>query len=99
MKNKFKAIRTTVDGITFASKKEANYYVILKLRKKKGEIKDFEMQVPYKFACGVKYILDFRVTENDGSIRYIDVKGVLTPVYKLKKKLMKHEFGIELKEV
>ena len=30
---------------------------------------------------------------------YEDVKGVKTAVYKIKKKLMKHEFGIDITEI
>ena len=91
--------KTVVDGITFPSKKEASYYIYLKDLKKKGEIRDFERQVVYTFASGIKYVLDFRVTEKDGRLTHKDVKGVLTPVYRLKKKLMKHEFNIDIQEV
>lgn len=98
-KNKYGNKRTTIDGVTFASKKEANRYTVLKVLKKTGKVKEFDCQVPYKFASGIKYLLDFKVLWEDGRESYEDVKGVLTPVYKLKKKLMKHEFGIDIKEI
>ena len=46
-KNKYNAKVTEVDGIVFASKAEAAYYNQLKILKKAGEIKDFEMQVKF----------------------------------------------------
>lgn len=91
--------RTTVDGVTFASAKEARRYTVLKVLKKTGKVKEFKMQVPYKFASGIKYVLDFEVLWDDNKKSYEDVKGILTPVYKLKKKLMKHEFGINITEI
>ena len=40
---------------------------------------------------------DFVYLEN-GQLVVEDVKGVRTPVYKLKKRLMAERFGIEVKE-
>ena len=41
---KIKHTRTTIDGITFDSKLEAQYYEYLKNEKKAGRVKDFELQ-------------------------------------------------------
>lgn len=46
-RHKYNAKQTVIDGIKFSSKAEAGYYNRLKLLKKSGEIKDFEMQVEY----------------------------------------------------
>lgn len=46
-KHKYNAKKATIDGITFDSKAEAAYYNRLKILKKAGEIKDFEMQVQF----------------------------------------------------
>lgn len=48
-------------------------------------------------ACA--YIADFRVTFADGRVEVIDVKGMKTEVYKIKKKLMLQVHGIQIKEV
>ena len=45
--NKYRNKKITLDGIKFASKAEAAYYNQLKILKKAGEIKDFEMQVKF----------------------------------------------------
>lgn len=46
-KAKFGNKKNTLDGIQFDSKAEAAYYIQLKILKKAGEIKDFEMQVKF----------------------------------------------------
>ena len=40
-RNKYNAKRIEVDGFSFASRKEADYYCELKLRLKAGDIKGF----------------------------------------------------------
>ena len=45
--NKHKNIKTTIDGITFDSKKEAKRYQELKLLEKAGEIQGLELQKKY----------------------------------------------------
>ena len=91
--NKFGAVKTTIDGITFASKREGKYYADLKLMERAGEIHALELQPRFKCTVnGVKvcsYVADFAFREKDGRYRVWDVKGVETPVFKLKKKLMK----------
>ena len=90
--NKFSAVRTTVDGITFASKREAARYGELKLLERAGEISRLSLQPEFVITInGVKickYIADFRyVDRQKGMIVVEDVKGVKTAVYRLKKKM------------
>lgn len=44
MANKFHAKKTTIDGITFDSKIESEYYLYLKSLKEQGLVQGFEMQ-------------------------------------------------------
>lgn len=107
MRNKFGAIKTDYNGIKYDSRKEAAYAQTLDLCKKavgkSDRVVEIERQLPYLLEVnGVKickYILDFKVKYADGRTEYIDVKGVLTPVYKLKKKLVKAIHNIDIKEV
>lgn len=46
--NKYQAIKTTVDGIEFDSRKEARRYQELKLLQMAGEISNLRMQVRYE---------------------------------------------------
>ena len=93
--------RTEIDGITFASRREANRYAELKLLERAGEIHGLTLQPAYDLIVdGVKicrYVADFRYFENK-QIVVEDAKGFKTRDYRIKKKLMKAIFGIEIRE-
>lgn len=101
---KYRAIRTTVDGITFDSKRESLRYGELILLERGGVIRDLTLQPKFPIVvCGQKvcdYTADFAYYER-GEYVVEDVKSqpTKTPVYRLKKKLMKAVHGIEIKEV
>ena len=42
------------------------------------------------------YEVDFIVTYKDGKIEYVDVKGMITPIFKQKKKIIEKLYGIEI---
>ena len=46
-----------------------------------------------------EYIADFVYTDKDGNTIVEDAKGVRTPEYKIKRKLMLYRHGIKIKEV
>ena len=102
-KNKYRAVKTEVDGIMFDSKREAARYMELMLLQKAGEISRLELQP--KYDCVVNghkicnYKADFRYFNANGSV-VEDVKGMKTPVYRLKKKLVEALFpGVTIQEV
>jgi hypothetical protein len=99
--SKFKAIPTEVDGIRFASKKEAKRYQELKLLERAGEISRLELQPRYDITInGVKvctYVADFRYFTKD-KLTVEDCKGFLTPVYKLKRRLLAALYNVEILE-
>jgi len=101
--SKYNAVKTVLDDIKFDSKKEAKRYIQLKQMERAGLIKKLRLQVPFvlvdKSCYGreIKYVADFVYVENDVEI-VEDVKGVKTPVYKLKKRLMAERYGIKIKE-
>lgn len=100
-RNKFGAVRTEVDGIKFHSKKEASRYLELKMLQADGAISELRLQVSYKITVNdfliCRYIADF-VYIQDGKEIVEDVKGKITDVYRLKKKLMKACHGIDIYE-
>lgn len=95
--SKYGAKKTTIDNIKFDSRAEAMYYNRLKILKQGKQIKDFECQPEFVLLPpfqkgkrkyrGIKYIADFRIIHLDGSIEIVDVKGVRTGVYMMKKQL------------
>ncbi len=100
-RNKYGAVRTTIDGITFHSKKEAARYEVLRDMLRDGKITDLRLQVSHQITVNgfkvCRYISDFEYTE-DGKPIVEDVKGRITDVYRLKKKLMAACLGIEIRE-
>lgn len=111
--NKYNARKTTVYGIAFDSKREADYYLELLARKQAGEIVRIDFQPSYTILAGFKdntgknqkpitYTADFFVTYADGHSEVIEVKGVRTRDYLLRKKLflyMMRETDIVFREV
>ena len=51
--SKYRNKKTEADGIIFDSRKEANYYLLLKQRLDAGEIENLRMQVPYELVPAV----------------------------------------------
>ena len=96
-KHKYNARPTIVDGITFASAKEARRYGELKLLQMAGKISQLQLQPRYKLVIEETYIADFRYLEN-GETVVEDVKGVLTAAYKRKRKAMKKQYGVTILE-
>lgn len=109
--SKYKNRKTTVDGIVFDSKKEAARYQDLRLLERAGEIQDLRCQVPFELVPAqrdakgklverpVKYLADFVYQDCATGERVVeDVKGYRTDVYKIKRRLMNHLYGIDIKE-
>ena len=112
-RSKYSAVRTEIDGVKFASKKEARRYVVLRDQERAGEIRALRLQVRYKLhagsargfaASGIEvgdYVADFTYEERDGSSwRFVveDVKGMRLPLYTWKKRHLYAEYGIKIKE-
>ena len=102
-RNKFNAVKTVVDNITFDSKKEADRYQQLKLFVKSGAIDNLHLQYKYDFVIGGVnlgyYKADFVYWDTEEQSQIVeDCKGFKTPIYKLKKKLMKAIHRIDIYE-
>lgn len=93
IRHKFSAVRTETDGIKFSSKKEARYYDRLKLRKAAGEVVQFLRQVPFHLPGGVRYVVDFQEFHADGTVHFVDVKGMETPEFKAKRKIVEELYA------
>ena len=102
-RNKFNAIKTVVDGITFDSKKEAARYVELKLLEKSGQISHLELQPQFNCVVNGKKICSYRAdfayfTEKTHIVE--DVKGFVTPFFRLKKRLVEAVFpGVNIEVI
>jgi hypothetical protein len=102
-KSKYKNRATQCDGFTFDSIVERDYYVHLKANQNAGSVKMFLRQVPLHIVCNdesvCKYVCDFQVFYSDGLVEFVDVKGIQTDIFKIKKKLVEAQYPIEIKLV
>ena len=106
--SKYRAIPTTIDGIRFASRAEGRRYQELRMLIKAGQITDLVLQPAFVLhvvnpATGEitvigRYLADFQYDTPQGRV-VEDVKGMLTPVYRLKKKHVEAEYGIQITEI
>jgi hypothetical protein len=101
--SKYKAVKTTIDGIVFDSKKEAKRYLELKALQAAKKIRDLELQPEFPILVAQKlictYRADFRYLRMPGDVRVIeDTKGFRTETYRLKRKLVEAVYGITITE-
>lgn len=106
-RSKYHAKRTSVDGIVFDSKREADRYLVLKSMEEDGTIEDLRRQVRYELVPAfdvdgkhyrpVFYVADFVYVE-DGKEVVEDVKGMRTDTYRLKSKLFARRYGMSIRE-
>lgn len=110
--SKYRAKKTVVDGIKFDSKREAERYCELKLLEKAKEIRNLVLQPRFLLQDEffdkneikhkkIEYVADFMYIDKCGKTIVEDVKGVLTDVYKIKKKmfLKKYDEQYEFREI
>ena len=102
-RSKYRNVRTIVAGKRFASQAEAMRYLALRAMEIAGEITHLQTQVAFSLLVnGVSvgdYIADFTYyMAGSGAFVVEDKKGMRTPIYRLKKKLMKAVHGIDIVE-
>jgi uncharacterized protein DUF1064 len=89
--NKYNNTKQLYNGNRYDSKKESTYAKELDLRKFAGDIKDYDRQFKLELRVnGYKicsWKIDFRITHNDGSFEFVEVKGFETYDYIIKRKL------------
>jgi len=106
--SKYRNIKTVVDGVTFASRKEAERYTELRLLEKAGQIhglqcqKRFELFPKSEQGRALYYIADFTYLDRKGEFVVEDVKGgnaTKTQIYRLKKRILVEKYGIQIQEI
>lgn len=95
-RSKYAAKPTEVDGIRFDSKAEGRYYQQLKMRVAAGEVAYFLRQVPIHLPGNTRYVVDFLEVLADGRIRFVDVKGMQTQTFRLKKRQVEALYPIQI---
>lgn len=100
--SKWRNVRTTVDGLTFASKREARRYAELKIELLAGNIAELELQKPFALDINGIHICDDVadfVYPRQGVQIVADAKGKATDLYRIKQALMRAIYDIEIVEV
>lgn len=101
--NKYNAEPTWIEGQRFASKAEAHRYAELLVLEEQGVISQLELQPRFEILHEFRdftgrrhpatfYVADFQYVE-DGRPMVEDVKGMITPVYRLKRKFFLAQYG------
>jgi hypothetical protein len=106
-RKKYNNKKVMYNGYQFDSVLEAERYVILQSKEQAHEVRNLRRQVPYRFEYNnrhiTSYIADFVYEEYDAGAdvwRLVveDVKGVRTPVYNLKKRMMLVWYDVTVRE-
>lgn len=104
--SKYHSQKTEVDSIVFDSKSESYRYLQLKALERAGKISGLTLQVPFVLAPAVKlhgekrtrpavrYVCDFTYSHPLDGIVVEDVKGMDTPLSRLKRHLMATVLGV-----
>ena len=106
LNSKYGNKKVVIDGHKFDSIAESKYYLQLKWLKQANQIKDFKLQPRFLLQDSFKkdgrtfrkieYVADFEIHHLDGSIEVVDVKGMETEAFKLKKKLFENKYPHKL---
>ena len=110
-KNKYRAKPEIVDGVRFASKREAKRYRELKLLEAGGFITELELQPKFKLGADdapilirsagypngrrAVYLADFRY-RHEGETVIEDVKGIDTPLSRLKRAVVEAQYRVQI---
>lgn len=109
--SKYRNVQTVLpSGEKFQSKREADYWVLLKVRESVGEITDLKRQQSFYLLCPIPdrksfisaafYVADFTYVDcSDYRLHVVDAKGKRTALYRLKRKWLELQDGIIIEEV
>jgi len=103
---KYKSKKVELDGHIFDSKIEARYYQQLKWLEENKQILFFLLHPRYllqeafekngKKYRRIDYVADFEIHHLDGGIEVVDVKGMETEAFKIKRKLFEKKYPHKL---
>lgn len=96
-KSKFGNKTTTVEGRSFHSQMEAKRYAELRLMERNGDIRELKCQPVFPlYGKGgskiCKYVADFSYFDKNGMRHIEDVKGPITALFSIKKKLFEDNY-------
>jgi Protein of unknown function (DUF1064) len=100
--SKYKNKKIEIDGLVFDSQAEARYYTYLSDLMQKGVVTKIVPQPRYLLQESfrkngilfrkIEYVADFAVQYEDGRSEVVDVKGMETTDFKIKRKLFEKKY-------
>ncbi|PEP80705.1 hypothetical protein CN581_14520 [Bacillus toyonensis] len=100
--SKYNNKNVKLDGHVFDSKAEGDYYSGLKVRQAAGEITSFELQPRFnlqpafikngKKFVAITYSADFMVYLPNGDVEVVDIKGMITETFAVKRKMFEYRY-------
>ncbi|MGG1344140.1 DUF1064 domain-containing protein [Bacillus toyonensis] len=100
--SKYNNKKVKLDGHVFDSKAEGDYYLGLKVRQAAGEITSFELQPRFnlqpafikngKKFVAITYSADFMVYLPNGDVEVVDIKGMVTETFAVKRKMFEYKY-------
>lgn len=100
--SKYNNKKVKIDGHVFDSKAESDYYSGLKVRQAAGEILSFELQPRFilqpafikngKKYQAITYSADFMVYLPNGDVEVVDIKGMVTETFAVKRKMFEYKY-------
>ena len=101
--NKYHAKSSIYNGVYYASQLEAAYAMELDVRLKAKDIKSWRRQVKIPLDVNgfhiCNYYIDFEITHKDGSLEFVETKGMETDLWRFKWKLTEALFSKERPDV
>lgn len=103
IRRKYGNIKKEYNGIVYHSQKEADYAFELDLRIKAKDIKSWDRQVRIDLKVNgyhiCNYYIDFVIHHNDKSLEYVEVKGFVTDLWRMKWKMTEAIFSKDHPEI
>ena len=96
--SKYKNARTESRGMTFQSGREAAAVSGLILAEEAKQIFSLRLQVRFPLAGGTVYVADAVYLDEKLVPHIVDAKGFRDKVYRLKCRLFKAKYGVEIEE-
>jgi hypothetical protein len=90
-RSKYGNVKTKIGAHKFDSKMESEFYLYLLKQKACGKIKHIELQ-PKVYLTLSRILIkpDFKIVMPDDSYYFVDIKGMVTPVFAIKFRLWKN---------
>jgi len=95
-RHKFKAQPAMRGDRRFDSQLEAKYFDYLTSLQLGGSVVFFLRQVPFHLPGRTRYVVDFQVFWADGRVEFIDVKGMETELFKVKKRQVEEIYPVDI---